>query len=143
MNSFQQKIQQIQAKIPEIIKRLPDIAKIEGLKFIKDNFKNQGFEEKTGAYIKWQKKKKGKKPTLIGEKRGGAMRRSWEGESKASKTQVVFQSSLPYTEVHNEGLPAGKAPGFSMPPRPMIGPSEALNKRIEDKFDRMVEGVFK
>jgi len=143
MNDFQQKIRQIKSKIPVIIKRLPGIAKVEGLKFIKDNFKHQGFEEKTGQYNNWVKKKKGKKATLIGEKRGGAMMRSWEGESQANESQTVFQSSLPYTEVHNDGLQAGKPPGFTMSQRPMIGPSEALNMRIEAKFDRMAEEIFK
>lgn len=138
--SFQQKMAEISAALPQAIKRLPGIAKIEGLRFIADNFKHQGFEVKTGQYKGWAKKKKGKKPTLIGEKRGGAMRRGWQGES--SDTQAVFSSQLPYTEVHNEGLQAGRPPGFTMPERRMIGNSEALSARIEKKFDEVAQQIF-
>ena len=147
--SFQKKLAEIQTRLPQALKRFPSIAKVEGLRFIADNFKHQGFEEKTGQYKKWQKKKgrkKGdstispKKPTLIGEKRGGAMRRSWQGTS--SDTQAEFTSQLPYTEVHNDGLRAGRPPGFDMPQRQMIGDSEALNARIEKKLDETAQNIF-
>ena len=141
-NNFQTKLRQIQAKIPQLVKRIPGIAKTEGLRFIADNFKHQGFEEKPGQYKPWQKKKKkdARKPVLIGEKRGGAMRRSWEGKSDTKHAE--FSSQKPYTEVHNEGLQAGRPPGFIMPERRMIGESEAFNKRIEDKLDKMVDDVY-
>lgn len=141
-NSFQRKIQEITQRIPHFVKDLPRIAKIEGLQFIADNFKHQGFEKKPGSYDKWKGKKKGRKPTLIGEKQGGAMRRSWVGDTTTTEHAVEFSSALPYTEVHNEGLQAGKPPGFDMPQRQMIGESEALDKRIEAKFDRMAKEIF-
>lgn len=140
-NAFQRKIRQLEQRIPQMTKRLPGVAKVEGLKFIDDNFQHEGFEEKPGQYKRWKKKKKGSKKTLIGEKRGGGMRQSWKGESNESST--TFTSKKPYTEVHNEGGPAGKPPGFIMPERRMIGESDALDKRIEQKFDRMAEDIFK
>jgi phage gpG-like protein len=140
---FTRKIAEIQRRLPEVLKRLPEVAKVEGLRFIADNFKNQGFETKTGSYQKWKKKSKGQKPTLIGNKRGGALRRSWQGESRAEKGRVVFQSSLIYAGVHNDGLKAGRPPGFTMPMRKMIGASDALDKRIEIKLDMMVDDVLK
>jgi phage gpG-like protein len=146
MNSdFINKLNEIRQRIPAAIKRLPGIAKVEGLRFIADNFAKEGFEEKTGSYTAWKKKKaKGaRKNTLMGEKRGGSLKRSWKQETTASDTQVEFTSSLPYAEVHNEGLTAGRPPGFTMPERKMIGDSEALTKRIEAKLDRMVEQIFK
>jgi len=142
-NAFQRKLKQLEKGIPGITKRLPGVAKVEGLKFIDDNFQHEGFEEKAGQYKAWKKKKKGTKKTLIGNKRGGSLRRSWQRETKASDNRVEFTSALPYAEVHNEGGPAGRPPGFTMPERRMIGPSEALDKRIQDKFDRMAEDVFK
>lgn len=140
MKDFQRKLSEIQRKLPAAIKRLPGIAKIEGLRFIAENFKRQGFEEKPGKVKKWKKKKNGHKPTLIGEKRGGAMRRGWQG--KSNDTHAELSNQLPYTEVHNDGLMAGRPPGFKMPQREMIGPSEALDKNIEDKFDRVVDDTF-
>lgn len=140
--AFFNKINEIQRRIPKMVKDLPRIAKVEGLQFIADNFKSQGFEKKKGSYDKWKKKKKGNKPTLIGEKRGGAMRRSFAGETTTTTDTVIFTSSKPYTEVHNNGLKAGKPPGFTMPERRMIGNSDALDDRIENKFDRMATKVF-
>ncbi|WP_347839301.1 hypothetical protein [uncultured Draconibacterium sp.] len=142
-NEFQRKIQEITRRIPQFVKDLPRIAKVEGLRFISDNFKQQGFETKPGSYKPWKKKKQGSKPTLIGEKRGGTMRRSWTNDTTARETQVEFTSALPYTEAHNDGLQSGRPPGFDMPQRQMIGPSDALDKRIQDKFDRMAEDIFK
>jgi len=144
-NSFINKLNEIRSRLPAAIKRLPGIAKVEGLRFIADNFKNEGFEEKTGSYKPWKKKaaKGSRKNTLMGEKRGGSLKRSWKQETTESEKQVEFTSSLPYAEVHNEGLTAGRPPGFTMPERKMIGDSEALSKRIEGKFDRMVDDIFK
>lgn len=138
--AFNQKISEIRTKLPQVFRRIPGIAKIEGLKFIADNFKHQGFEEKPGQYKKWPRKKKGTKPTLIGEKRGGGMRRGWQ--VTANNAQAVFTNQKPYAGVHNEGLTAGRPPGFDMPQRQMIGDSEALDKMIENKLDKMANDVF-
>jgi phage gpG-like protein len=142
-NDFINKLAEIRARIPDMIKRLPGIAKVEGLRFIADNFAKEGFETKTGSYDSWKKKKKqeGKK-TLMGNKRGGSLKRSWQQESKATGETVEFTSSLPYAAVHNEGLQAGRPPGFTMTQRQMIGPSDALNARIEKKFDEMAKSIF-
>jgi phage gpG-like protein len=144
-SEFFKKLDEIRHRIPEAIKRLPGIAKVEGLRFIADNFDKQGFEDKPGSYKSWEKKKtKGaSKKTLMGEKRGGSLKRSWKQETTNTDKVVEFTSSLPYAEVHNEGLQAGRPPGFTMPERKMIGDSEALNKRIENKLDRMVNDIFK
>lgn len=144
-NAFFNKLDEIRRRIPDAVKRLPGIAKVEGLRFIADNFAREGFEKKTGSYTAWKKKetKGARKKTLMGEKRGGSLKRGWQQETTATGTKVEFTSSLPYTAVHNEGLQAGRPPGFTMPERKMIGESEALSNRIEKKFDKMVDDVFK
>ena len=143
-SAFFNKMNEIQRRIPQLAKRLPGVAKVEGLKFIADNFQKEGFEEKPGQYKKWKKKKaKGaRKKVLMGEKRGGRLKRSWQQRSKAIGTRVEFVSQLPYAEVHNEGLKAGKPPGFTMPERRMIGESDALSERIEKKADKMAKDIF-
>jgi phage gpG-like protein len=139
---FLNKLTQIQRTLPEVLRRVPEIARVEGLRFVADNFKSQGFETKTGVYDKWkQKKGRAQKPNLIGEKRGGAMRRSWQGEAEPNRT--VFSSNMIYTGVHNDGLRAGRGSGFDMPMRRMIGPSDALDKRIERKLDELMDKTFK
>ncbi len=138
---FHLKMQQLERTLPAVVKRLPGVARVEGLKFIADNFKAQGFEKKKGQVSKWKNKKDGKKPNLIGEKRGGALRRSWKGTAKESA--VEFTSNMPYAEVHNQGGRAGRGGGFTMPQRQMIGHSDALIGRIEVKLDKMVMDALK
>lgn len=142
MSDFQQKIAQVTRELPQLVKKLPAIGKVEGLQFIGDNFEKQGFETKKGSYKAWAKKKKGDKPTLIGEKRGGALRRSWDSDTQTTATSVEFTSNLPYGGVHNEGLQAGRPPGFTMPERRMIGDSPALFERIEAKVTREAEKIL-
>lgn len=143
---FRKKLVEIQAKLPEVIRRLPGVAKVEGLNFIHDNFEKQGFEEKKGAVKKWKPRKPKKNDRRPGRQLlvdRGALRRSWETDSTASTTAAVFSSALPYAEAHNDGLQSGRPPGFTMPERKMIGDSDALFGRIETKLDKMVEGVMK
>ncbi len=142
-NDFLTKMADIRAKLPDLIKRLPGVAKVEGLRFIADNFAKEGFETQTGSYEAWRKKKaEAGKKTLIGNKRGGSLKRSWQQSTTSTAEQVAFTSQLPYAEVHNEGLQAGRPPGFTMPMRKMIGDSDALNARIEKKFDEMANAIF-
>lgn len=142
-NDFIRKLDEIKRRVPDLIKRLPGVAKVEGLRFIADNFKEEGFEEKTGTYKKWPDRKMTKsKKKLVGEKRGGSLKRSWQQETQAKGTTVEFTSGLVYAEVHNEGLQAGRPPGFTMPKSQMIGDSEALFARVEKKFDKMADEVF-
>lgn len=148
MNSdFIKKLELISQKIPEIIRRLPGIAKVEGLNFIHDNFDKEGFEERPGVVKKWPKRKQEKKKDsnkrrqLLIDK--GALWRSWDQDSSAGASSAVFASSMPYAGAHNDGLEAGRPPGFTMPERKMIGDSEALFGRIENKVDRMVDQTMK
>lgn len=166
-NEFENKIKELTDKLPDFVKRVPGIIKDEGLQFIADNFEHEGFEEKAGSYRPWQRKKmKGaQKKILIGENRGGSLRRSWKQETTADDKRVAFKSSLPYAEIHNEGgrtrahvikakekkalkTPYGlfrkvNHPGSIMPQRQMIGESEALDKRIGAKLDRIMNNLFK
>lgn len=144
-NAFFNKINEIRTRLPQVVRRLPGIAKVEGLRFISDNFQKEGFEHKKGQYSAWKTKDKkdARKKILVGEKRGGSLKRSWQQGTEAKETKVEFTSQLPYAGVHNEGLQAGRPPGFIMPQRQMIGPSDALDARIEKKFDQVVNDIFK
>jgi len=152
-NAFQQKMRYMQNRIPKLVRRLPGIAKVEGLDFIHDNFDKRGFEEAPGKTKKWRSRKrstlkgytsgksKGKQNAML--VKSGKLKRSWDQETKATNTQVAFTSSMPHAAVHNEGLKAGKPPGFKMPERKMIGASAALDKRIENKIDKLADDIFK
>ncbi|WP_120240522.1 phage virion morphogenesis protein [Marinifilum flexuosum] len=136
-----------------MVRRLPNIAKVEGLDFIHDNFKHRGFETSPGKYKKWKSRKRSTLRNYTkGKRRGkqhgmlqktGKLRRSWDNETTSTATQVAFTSSLPYAAVHNEGLKAGRPPGFKMPEREMIGPSAAIDSRIGNKLDKLADDIFK
>jgi phage gpG-like protein len=145
ISEFLKKIDEIRQKVPEAVQRLPGIAKVEGLQFISDNFDREGFEERPGTVKAWQKKKtKGaSKKTLIREKHGGSLKQSWSEDTTIGTDYTAFGSQLPYAEVHNEGLKAGRPPGFTMPKREMIGDSEALMTRIENKFNKIIDTFLK
>jgi phage gpG-like protein len=136
------RLEAIEREFPILVAKIPQVIRVEGLQFIADNFRNQGFEKSPGNVDKWKKKAKAdsKKPVLIGEKRGGALRRSWQGQ--ATTSQAIFSSNKPYAGVHNEGLKAGRPPGFTMPVRQMIGPSAELNARIEAKLDKLMDSLI-
>ncbi len=143
--AFINKLNSLVQQVPELVRRLPGIVKVEGLRFISDNFEKEGFEDKPGSWTPWKKKEKkgAAKKTLMGEKRGGSLRRSWQQQTGISGTAVEFTSQLPYAGVHNEGLQAGRPPGFTMPQRQMIGDSAGLDARVEQKFDREFDKLFK
>jgi len=136
------RLSKIEREFPALLARAPQVLRVEGLQFIADNFLVQGFQDKPGNVQKWKKKQltDAKKPNLIGEKRGGSLRRSWQAQ--AGNKQVVFSSNRVYAGVHNEGLNAGRPPGFTMPERRMIGPSEELNRRIGEKLDKMMDELI-
>jgi phage gpG-like protein len=58
------------------------------------------------------------------------------------KNRVAVGSDLVYAKVHNEGLRAGRSPGFNMPVRRFVGESIALNRKIKEEIHKQVKKVF-
>jgi phage gpG-like protein len=166
------KLNEVLRHAPQLIKRVPDVVKVEGLQFIHDNFDAHGFIFGSGSVSKWPARKppksiwskkshQGKKSTrLKTTKTGanhrhdlesnrallvkkGALRRSWDRDTRANQKQVAFTSTLPYAGAHNEGGRAGRGSGFQMPMRKMIGPSADLDRRIGEKLDKMMDNIFR
>jgi len=136
---------------------VPRIVKTEALNSIQDTFTNQGFTNKTlkkwpkrkvpkrkgkpikgKALEKWEAKNKGR-AILVGhasDTKGGHLKDGFTGE--ATPERVTIHSDKIYGEVHNEGLQAGRPPGFTMPERRMIGPSETTENNMLDKIERVL-----
>lgn len=143
--------------------KLPRIVEVEGLSFIKGNFKKQGFQT-GGSVQKWKKRKtrdrknrdltryrtdrvgtKGSlnrfgsknkgRAVLIGFNTGGD-KLSNSFKTNRSTTQVRFITYKDYAQRHNEGL-AG------MPKRQYMGKSKTLNTAIEKKLTRELDKLFK
>lgn len=134
------------------------IVKTEALNAIQDTFTNQGFTDKTlkkwpdrkvpkrkgkpitgKALEKWEAKNKGR-AILVGhaaDTKGGHMKDGFTGE--ATPERVIIRSDKIYGEVHNDGLKAGRPPGFQMPERRMIGESEVTEAKMLDKIERTLQ----
>lgn len=133
-----------------LIPKVAGIVKVEGLKFIADNFSKQGFQKGSGSISAWQKRKtpKSNKKRMQSQGRAiltnkGHLRRRWDSGTHTSNNLVVFQNNSPYAEVHNEGGKAGRGSGFQMPQRQMIGESPVLDQAIEKKVTQIMDKLFK
>ena len=143
MEDFKQFLKNITPALQQALKRLPGIVKVEGLEFIHDNFSKQGFQSSPGKLDKWAKRKvvKWKKQEQKNQGRAilvktGNLQRSWDTNTVAGTSRVVFASDKPYAEPHNEGSKI-------QPQRQMIGDSAALDARIEAKITSLMDSVFK
>ena len=153
--------QKLREKIVEV---LPDIIAVEGKKHFEESFDNQGFTDKsirkwkgrrfggqknrkrggqTKAYREFLRKDKGRAILVShqSDTRGTHLKDSIRATK--SKKQIVFSTDKPYAQVHNEGGHAGRGAGFEMPQRQFMGPSEELNRKIEEKVTREMDQFFK
>lgn len=141
--------------------QMPDVAikviRAEGMRFIKHNFRKQGFDTGTGVK-KWQDRKtidkrgrditryttnrRGKagsfnkygratqnRAILVGHKTGGNKLTNSFTAIKKGKFTVGFRTYKSYAQRHNEGLDG-------MPKRQFIGPSKYLDRNILNKLKR-------
>jgi len=135
-----------------IEKKLPTIVKVEAIKHFEESFDNQGFTDKN--LVKWKARKKPRSPKAQREHSGRALMISHKNQTKGTHlkdsfkgevvgTKVIISTDKPYAEVHNEGGKAGRGKGFTMTARPFMGPSQALDNKIETKLDKEMNNAFK
>lgn len=140
----------------------PRIIETEALNHFNDSFTYQGFTDKSLA--KWPKRKapkrKGKPITgkslerwkekdqgraiLVShanDAKGTHLKDSITGEITPGKVTITVDK--PYAQVHNDGLRAGRPPGFTMPQRQFIGPSEKLEQKIHAKLEKEIDKLIK
>ncbi|AUS06469.1 phage morphogenesis protein [Pseudotamlana carrageenivorans] len=146
----------------DIPDKVPKIIEVEGLAFIKKNFRDQGFN--TGSrVVKWEARKtvdsnrrditryrtnrRGRRGSLnkygrqiegrallVGHKTGGnKLINSFR--ARRTKHIVRFYTYKSYAEFHNEG--AGH-----LPARPFMKPSRYLNNKIANKLTRTLDNRF-
>jgi phage gpG-like protein len=111
--------------------------------FIKGGFTDNGFEawkipkRKKGKNA--EKTRKGTRATLV---KSGTLKRSIR-VTKTSGFDIAIGSDLPYAQVHNEGLKAGRGKGFIMPQRQFIGNSAQLEAQITKMAEKELLKAFK
>lgn len=159
LTDFQRLLDRASEIIPD---KVPRIVEVEGLNFIKKNFREQGYTD--GSVKKWKKRKttdrRGNDLTryrtdrrgsvgeltkfgqreqgraiLIGHNTGGdKLANSYR--ARRSRRQVVFYTYKKYARRHNEGLDG-------MPQRQMIGKSRYLDDRIGNKITREMDKIMR
>lgn len=138
------------------------IVETEALNHFQNSFVYQGFTDK--SLVKWPKRKI---PRRNGKPIGGKTLEKWKarnegrallishasdtkgthmansivGEREPGKVTVIVDKE--YAQVHNDGLLAGRPPGFMMPQRRFIGPSEKLEQKIQEKLEKEIEKLIK
>lgn len=127
-------------------KDIPSLVTIMGTEaqtFFTKNFVKQGFDD--NGVIPWKSRKRdrmGWAPNRAILVKSGALRRSLK-ILNGGKYSVYITSNLPYANVHNEGLRAGRGKGFIMPKRKFVGDSHNLMRIIERKLLKRIDFVFK
>ncbi len=127
--------------------------------FFVENFRKQGFDDKTVE--KWEARKKKERKgrgskksaaelgTVRSVKAGrailvktGDLRRSIIRVPNRAALNVKIQTDLIYAKVHNDGLRAGRGKGFKMPKRQFIGDSYNLNEKVKAVIVKRLDKVF-
>jgi len=133
------------------------IVKKEGLNHFNASFVKGGFTDET--FQKWPdrkvpkklsvknlekwKKENSKRAILVGkasDTEGAHLKDS--NTAKILGRGVEFSNDKVYAQVHNDGLLAGKAPGFDMPQRQFIGPSTVLEDKIMSKITKEINNIL-
>ncbi|MCT2563962.1 phage morphogenesis protein [Chryseobacterium herbae] len=142
--------------------KLPRIIEVEGLNFIKMNFRKQGYTDT--SFTKWQDRKKddtrGRDKTryrtnrvgsrgeltkfgqreqgraiLVGHRTGGnKLINSFR--ARRSRQRVVFYTYKDYASDHNEG-------SGNLPKRQFFGKSQYLDRKIQDKVTREMDRIMR
>ena len=113
--------------------------------FFYDNFRKQGFDDKT--LTKWAARKRDDKRAgraiLV---KSGDLRRSIRFDNvNKNNLSVRIATDLPYAKIHNDGLMGnawGKVP-FKMPKRQYIGDSWNLNEKVKKVIVTNLNKAFK
>ena len=135
---------------------IPDVLANQSVRFFKDSFKKQGFDD--GGIKTWKKSKRvelGGGSTLV---KSGRLRRSIKVKTANFDKIVVSTFGIDYAKVHNEGnkkivsvssyLRNGKqVKAYSYkantPQRKFMGVSKTLLKIHEKTIDKAIKDCFK
>lgn len=159
-------LKELQNMLDRAAKEIPEkalsIIEVEGLNFIKKNFKDKGYNDngleqwkprKTtdrkgrdltryrtnrkgniGELTKFGRKNKSR-AILTGHNTGGdKLRNSWR--ARRQKLAVIFFTYKGYAQYHNEGTD-------KLPKRQFIGKSAYLEGKIQDKIRKTLDQIFK
>tara|TARA_R110000796_G_scaffold73842_1_gene165854 strand:- start:1032 stop:1481 length:450 start_codon:yes stop_codon:yes gene_type:complete len=127
------------------IKKILVIASNEAVNFFQDNFRRQGFLNR--SLKPWKKRKHNTDPgrgVLIGKGGGEKLFDSISRTGLKAKSVTIGIKGNPqkYASVHNFGLRSGRGKGFIMPKRQFMGESVVLNKKISRLIQRRIKKIL-
>lgn len=99
------------------------------LKSVLDNFDKESFDGNS-----WQPRKNNYQSGRKLLVKSGDLRRSIRIR-KVSKKIISLATNVPYAQVHNEGLKAGRGAGFEMPKRTFFDIDEKTKNEINKMID--------
>lgn len=144
---FKIKLEEQKARLAQAINHdLPVILGKKAVDHFTENFQKEGFQD--NGVKPWKEVQRrirpargaaGSRKILTGKT--GDLGRSIKYE--VSPSQVKVFSDVPYADVHNEGLRAGRGAGFQMPKRQFIGESAELDRIIEDEIEQTLNNILK
>lgn len=160
------------AELVKVYKTLPRKIAVTAVNFSKENFKRQGWLD-NGLQKWVLRKKRGARKTdnravLV---KSGRLRRSIRATS-VTDSQIIIGTDVPYAQIHNEGgtgevtqnvgahtrkehsrsgrkVQAATVRAYTrkrklnVPKRQFMGPSQALNKRVERLIKKEFDDVLK
>lgn len=157
LDDLQKLLDKAMRTIPD---KLPIIVEVEGLNFIKKNFRDEGFND--GSKKAWEKRqterdgrdltryktnrigtagslnrfgqKNQGRAILVGHDTGGD-KLSNSFRARRNRQRVVFYTYKAYGQRHNEGLDG-------MPKRQFMGKSATLENNIKKKLTKELDKVF-
>ena len=134
------KITQAQREMYVAVNELRSKMTKEVAKHFDNSFVNEGFTY--NSLMKWRERKKSYPHKIL--QKTGRLRRSIKTKVFTTKSyyEVRFSSDVPYADVHNEGLKAGRGRGFTMPKRQFMGYSRSLDLRIKRMYERKITQIF-
>lgn len=143
---FKKLLKQKQKEINHAFSRtLPVKVGTEAVKFVRENFRQEGFVD--SKVEKWKPAKRKSNPKHPDQAYGTLLSRRnrlYRSVSKrASPGKAVVYTNVPYAAAHNEGTNnAGRGRKTKIPKRQFIGPSKVLNERAKGVITKELKKIL-
>lgn len=148
MNKNAHILKQARVKAEREIRNMVTIMGNDAKNHFDASFTKQGFVDDT--LVKWkprertERSRSGSRGILIGlRSKGGLSLHNSLRKHRQGQYAIRITTNVPYANVHNEGLRAGRGKGFKMKKRQFVGYSAVLNRSLIKKFNDKIQSIFK
>lgn len=112
--------------------------------FVRDNFNKQEWNGVKWKDVKRRDKKGSSSNSSAILVQSGTLRRAVVNSlQSATFNKIHFEvKDVPYAQVHNEGLRAGRGAGFQMPKRQFMGQTNKLTRIQRGVIDKTIDKIW-